>query len=63
MGAPLGQAGAQRQRRLGAVERLDLGLLIDTDHKRALRRVEVETDDAQTFAMSCGSFECLKVRT
>ena len=35
----------ERQPRLGAVERLDLGLLIDTEHHGAVRRVEVEPDD------------------
>ena len=34
-----------RQSRLGAVERLDLALLIDRQHQRLVRRVEVEADD------------------
>jgi hypothetical protein len=43
--APLGQAGAQRQDRLRAVERLHLRLLVDAEDERALGRVEVEADD------------------
>ena len=45
VGAPLDLAGAHRQQRLGAVERLDLALLVDAQHQRALRRIEVEADD------------------
>ena len=40
-----GPLGGARQHRLGAVERLDLGLLIHAQHQGALGRVEVETDD------------------
>ena len=40
--APLGQAG---QHRSGPVQRLDLGLLIDAQHDRVLRRGQVEADD------------------
>src|ERR1700731_598674 len=32
-------------RRLGAVERLDLRLVVDREHDRVLRRVDVEADD------------------
>lgn len=41
----LGQPGAQRQHRLGAVERLQLRLLVEAEHKRSFGRVEVEADD------------------
>ena len=40
-----GAALLERQARLGPVERLDLGLFIDAEHDRAIRRVEVEPDD------------------
>src|SRR5262245_14732086 len=43
--APLDLAGAHRQQRLRAVERLDLALLVYAQHERALRRIEVEPDD------------------
>ena len=42
---PLRLAGLDRQRRLGAIERLDLRLLVNTEHQRAFGRVEVEPDD------------------
>ena len=38
-------AGAQRQLGLGAIQGLDLGFLVDREHQRAARRVEVEADD------------------
>ena len=40
-----GTAGAQRQRQLRSLERLDRRLLIHTQHHRVLRRVEVQPDD------------------
>ena len=45
MGAPLDLPGPHGQQRLSAVERLDLALLVDTEHQRALGRVEVEAYD------------------
>ena len=45
VGAPLGLAGPHRQQRLGAVQRLDLALLVDAQHHRAIRRIEIEPDD------------------
>ena len=40
-----GAAGAQREGRLRALQRLNRGLLVDTEHNRVLGRVEVEPDD------------------
>ena len=45
MGAPLGRAGQHRQHRRGAVQRLDLGLLVDAEHHRRVGRVQVQPDD------------------
>ena len=45
VGAFLGHAGHHRERRLAARQRLDLGLLVHTQHHRGLGRVEVEPDD------------------
>ena len=45
VGAALGRAGHQRQDRGGSVQCLDLGLLVDADHDRGLRRVEVQAHD------------------
>ena len=42
---PLRAAGQQRQHRGGAIERLDLGLLIDAQHHRRIGRVQVQPDD------------------
>src|SRR6516225_6807829 len=38
-----------RQPRLGAVERLDLALLVDTQHHRLARRAQVEAEDILDF--------------
>ncbi len=45
VGHPGRFARLDRQRRLGAIQRLDLGLLIHADDQSALRRIEVEPDD------------------
>ena len=45
MGVPLGLPGSHRQQRLGAIQRLDLRFLIDAEHQRVVRRVEIEADD------------------
>ena len=45
MGAALRHAGQHRQHRLGAVQRLDLGLLIHAQHHRTLGRVVLQPDD------------------
>ena len=44
IGLPLDLAGAHRQDRLGAIQRLDLALLVHADHDRGPGRVEVEPD-------------------
>src|ERR1700730_11305707 len=45
MGHGSGAAFLQRQARLGPVECLNLAFLVDGQHKRPLRRVEVKADD------------------
>ena len=45
MGEPLDLSGPHGQHQLGAVERLNLALFVDTQHERALVRVEVEAND------------------
>jgi hypothetical protein len=45
MGHGSGAAFLQRQARLGPVECLNLAFLVDGQHKRPLRRVEVQADD------------------
>ncbi len=45
MGAQLWLTGPHGQQRLGAIEGLDLGFLVDTQHKGLVRRIEVEAHD------------------
>ena len=45
MAAPLGLPRSHRQQRLGAIERLDLRLLIDAQHQGMVGRIELEPDD------------------
>ena len=45
VGLPRGHPRQQRQDRRRPVERLDLRLLVDTEHDRRLGRVEIEADD------------------
>src|ERR1700722_16684368 len=53
---------AQRQTRLTALQRLDLALLVTTEHHCLLWRIEVKTDDIPNFASKSGSLESLKTR-
>jgi hypothetical protein len=62
MGAPLDLSGLHRQKRLRAVERLDLALFVDADHQRFLRRIEIETDNVAHLFDELrvrGQLECL----
>ena len=45
MRPPLHLARPHRQQRLGAVQRLDLRLLVDAEHQRLVRRGQVQADD------------------
>lgn len=45
VGSPLGLARGQWQDRLGSVEGLDLGFLVDAQHDRSFRRVEIQPHD------------------
>jgi len=45
VGLPGRHARHQWQHRCRAVERLDLGLLVDAEHDRSLGRIEIEPDD------------------
>ena len=49
MGVAFDVAEAHGQRRLGAIERLNLGLLIHAQDHRVVRRVEVQPDDVAHF--------------
>jgi dihydroxyacetone kinase len=61
MGHGAGAALLHRQAGLGAVERLDLALLVDRQHDGMGRRIDVEADDVASFSAKAGSLESLKV--
>ena len=63
VGLALHLARAQRQHRLGPVERLDLGLLVQTEHDRVGRRSQVQTDHVADLRLGLGSVLNLKVST
>jgi len=54
-------AGPHRQERLGAVQRLNLGLLIDAQHHRFFRRVQVETHHVANLGDQLGVLAELEV--
>ena len=54
VGVPLDLSRAHRQHRLGPVERLDLGLLVDRQHDRPLGRVEVQPHDVADLRLERG---------
>src|SRR5271154_7212433 len=45
VGRTFGDSLAQREDRLGSIQRLDLGLLMHAEHQGVLGRIEVESDD------------------
>ena len=49
VGAPFGLTGPHRQQRRGAIQRLNLRLLVDREHHGVLRRVHVQPDDIAYF--------------
>lgn len=50
----LGTAGRELEPGIGAIQRLDRGLLIDAEHHGMLRRLEVEADDVGGFGLEVG---------
>ncbi len=52
-----------RQSRLGAVEGLDLALLVDRENDGVGGRIDVEATMSLSFAANFGSFDSLNVRT
>ena len=47
--APFGLPGLHRQQRGGAVEGLNLGLLVDAQHHGVLGRIDIQPDDVSDF--------------
>ena len=54
VGSSFGLARGHGQYRLGSVEGLDLGFLIDTQNNRSIRRVQVQADDVADFLDEVG---------
>jgi hypothetical protein len=54
VGAPLHLPGTHGQQRLGPVESLDLALLIDAEHHRLLRRMQVKADHVGDLLLQLG---------
>ncbi len=52
--ATLGESGLERQDRCGPFQGLDLGLLVDAEHDRVLRRREVQPDDVDDLGDELG---------
>src|SRR5271169_4037914 len=63
MGHRSGPALLDRQARLGAVECLDLALLVDREHQAVRRRVEIDPTTSRNLAANAGSCDSLKRRT
>ncbi len=54
----LGATRRQRQHRIEAIQRLNGRLLIDTEHCRVRRRIEVETNDVRGLGLELGVIRC-----
>ena len=54
VGHGAGPSRFHRQRRLGAIEGLALGLLIETEHCRSIRWIVVEPDDVDQLGLEIG---------
>ena len=61
VGAPFGLSRSHWKQRLGAIQSLDLRLIIDAQHQRAIRRVEIEPTMSRTFSTNSGSLDSLNV--
>lgn len=62
MGPPLHLAGAHREQRPSAIQSLGLRLLVDSENRRLLRGMEVETRQAGYFGLQPWSLLHLKPR-
>ena len=61
VGAPSRATRLHGQHRLGAIQRLDLGFLIDTEHDGVLGGARYNPTMSRTLATSSGSVENLNV--
>lgn len=55
---PLDPAGRQGQHRIQPIQRLDCGLLIDTEDHRMLRRVQIQPNNIGRLALKVGIVRC-----
>lgn len=62
VGHSAGAALLHRQAGLDAAERLDLRLLVDRQHHRMGRRIDIQADDIRQLWAKAGSFDSLKWR-
>ena len=63
VGHRAGPARLHRQRGLGAIQRLALGFLVEAEHHRPRRRVEIQADDIDQLLLERGSLLILNVST
>ena len=52
---PFGSPRRERQHGVLAIERLNCGLLIDAEHRRMLRRMQIQPNDIGSFGLKVGS--------
>ena len=63
VGHRAGPAGFHRQRRLGAVQSLALGLLVEAEHHCSRRRIQVQANNVDQFLLERGSLLILNAST
>ena len=54
VGPTAGFLCAQGQQGLGAIQRLNAGLFVDTQHQRIFRRIQIQADNVQQFGFEIG---------
>jgi hypothetical protein len=55
----LGWSWGERQHGVLAIERLDSSLLIDTEHRRELQRMQIQPNDFRSFGLKVRTFEAI----
>ena len=54
VGTTAGFLCTQRRQRLGAVQSLDAGLFVDTQHQRIFLQIQIQADNVQQFGFEIG---------
>jgi hypothetical protein len=52
-------AGGERQNRVFTIERLNVRLFIDAEHRSVRRRIQMQTNDVGSVLSKSGSFEAM----